>query len=278
MTAARPGPVPPGVVRHFTRSREQPRGVVWFGARSFWGHLRHLIASAIATESVDSRNWMEVDEPQALIQRIVEVLGGDPHAGSLVQALGRDLYIDFVADTGDDVAVSRAVARLLFASYELPDPDHPDAFLVAPRGDVLFFGGDTAYPVATAKEITNRLIVPWTQVLQAVPDDGRARVLLGLPGNHDWYDGLDGFGRMFRRPGHRRLVRRPRRSVGSGTASALRPFHLASLRRQATGHQRPGARSSFERRRLETHPAHRIGDHVVAKTGDERFGPISCGS
>src|SRR6185503_15541926 len=25
------------------------------------------------------------------------------------------------------------------------------------------------------------------------------RVLLGLAGNHDWYDGLDGFARMFRR-------------------------------------------------------------------------------
>jgi hypothetical protein len=24
-------------------------------------------------------------------------------------------------------------------------------------------------------------------------------VLLGIPGNHDWYDGLDGFGRLFRR-------------------------------------------------------------------------------
>src|SRR5262249_14584597 len=30
-------------------------------------------------------------------------------------------------------------------------------------------------------------------------DDGRRRVLLGIPGNHDWYDGLDGFARLFRR-------------------------------------------------------------------------------
>src|SRR5262249_18275502 len=30
--------------------------------------------------------------------------------------------------------------------------------------------------------------------------DGKARVLLGVPGNHDWYAGLDGFGRMFRAP------------------------------------------------------------------------------
>ena len=39
--------------------------------------------------------------------------------------------------------------------------------LTAPRGDILFFGGDTAYPVATAQEILNRVIVPWNQVLEA---------------------------------------------------------------------------------------------------------------
>lgn len=77
--------------------------MVWFGARSFWGHLRHLIASAIATESVDSRDWMTPDEPQALVARIVTVLGGDGSAPTLLEALDRDLYVDYVADTGDDV-------------------------------------------------------------------------------------------------------------------------------------------------------------------------------
>ena len=199
MSAARPGPVVEGIIHRFTRGREHPRGVVWFGARSFWGHLRHLIASAIATESVDSRDWMTPDEPRALLARIADVLGGSPLARTLTEALGHDLYVDFVADTGDDVAVSRAVARLVFAPYELPDPDRPGRFLVAPRGEILLFGGDTAYPVATAQELMNRVIAPWDQVLQALPDDGRPRILLGIPGNHDWYDGLDGFGRMFRR-------------------------------------------------------------------------------
>jgi hypothetical protein len=130
------------------------------------------------------------------------LLDGDVTAATLVDGLGRDVYIDFVADTGDDVSVSRAVARLVFASYELPDPDRPGQFLNAPRGEILFFGGDTAYPVATAKEILNRVIVPWNQVLAERPDDGRRRVLLGIPGNHDWYDGSDGFARMFRRREH----------------------------------------------------------------------------
>lgn len=183
---------------HFVRGRERPRGVVWFGVRSFWGHLRHFAASAIATEDVDSRDWMTADLPHELCQRVAEKLGAHAPSGSLLEALDRDLWIDYVSDTGDDVGVSRAVARLIFADYELPDPERSGEFMPAPRGEILLFGGDTAYPVATAQEITNRVIVPFNQVLEALPP-GPPRVLLGIPGNHDWYDGLDGFARMFRR-------------------------------------------------------------------------------
>jgi hypothetical protein len=198
VSALRPGPAPAATLGRFTRGHERPRGVVWFGARSFWGHLRHLIASAIASENIDSRDWMTPDDPADLRARILELLGGDPAAPSLIEGLGRDLFVDFVADTGDDVSVSRAVARLVFAEYELADPDRAGSSLVAPRGDVLLFGGDTAYPVATAREITSRVLLPWNQVLAGLPDDGRRRVLIGVAGNHDWYDGLDGFQRMFR--------------------------------------------------------------------------------
>jgi hypothetical protein len=194
----RPAPKGSEVVRRFTRGSARPRGVVWFGATSFWGHLQHFIATAIATEDVDSRDWMTADDPNDLLARIARELGGDPNAASLVDALDRDVWIDFVADTGDDVSVSGAVARLLFAEYELPDPDRPGEWLVAPRGDILLFGGDTAYPVATAREITNRVVAPWNRVLESIGTDGKPRVLLGIPGNHDWYDGLDGFQRLFR--------------------------------------------------------------------------------
>lgn len=196
----RPAPAPEEIIRRFTRGREKPKGVLWFGATSFWGHLRHFIAAAIATQSIDARDWMTPDDPEDLLRRISEQLGGKPRARTLSEAVARDLYIDFLADTGDDVAVSRAVARLVFAPYELPDPDSPGSFLMAPRGEILLFAGDMAYPVAAAEQLLNRVIAPWNQVLQALPNDGQARVLLGVPGNHDWYDGLDGFGRMFRRP------------------------------------------------------------------------------
>jgi hypothetical protein len=181
----------------FVRGHVAPRGVTWLGFRSFWGHLRHLAASAIATEDIDSRDWMTPDDPRELCARAAAILGVEG-GDDLVEALGRDLWIDFVADTGDDVSVSRAVARLVAADYELPDPARPGEHLSAPRGDVLLFGGDTAYPVATAEEIHNRVLVPFNEEL-AERRDGRERVLLGIPGNHDWYDGLDGFARMFRR-------------------------------------------------------------------------------
>ena len=170
---------------------------MWFGLASFWGHLRHLVASAIAAEDIDSRDWMTPDDPLELNARVIDVLGGSDGTRSLVEAMDRDVWIDFIADTGDDVSVSRAVARLVIERYELPDPDRPGAWLTAPRGDILLFGGDTAYPVATVQEIANRVVVPFNEVLSA-RDDGKPRVLLGIPGNHDWYDGLDGFRRLFR--------------------------------------------------------------------------------
>jgi hypothetical protein len=90
---------------------------------------------------------MNPDRPEDLSDRVAEVLGGEAGRPNLTAALGRDLWIDYVSDTGDDVSVSAAVARLIVESYELPDPARPGATLTAPRGDILLFGGDTAYPV-----------------------------------------------------------------------------------------------------------------------------------
>lgn len=217
MTAGEQQPLRPSlwdgehVRTRFSSSRVRPRRLAWFGFGSFWGHLRHFIASAIATENVDSRDWMTADEPEDLAFRIAEVLGevGDATDGeSLTSILGRDLWIDYLADTGDDGAVSRAVAELVVQEYVLPVVDGEDVH--APRGDVLLFGGDTAYPVATVREITNRVLGPFNEVL-AERDDGKRRVVLGIPGNHDWYDGLDGFNRMFREGAVGRTVRSARR-------------------------------------------------------------------
>jgi hypothetical protein len=189
--------------KRFHRGTKAPRGVVWFGLRSFWGHFQHFIASAIATEDIDSRDWMQADDPHELRRELARHLSPEASADadSLTESLGREVWIDYVSDTGDDSSISEAVAGLVFAPYELPDPEREGAFVQAPRGDLLMFGGDTAYPVATAGEIHDRVIVPFNKVLTARRGIGpvQRRAILGIPGNHDWYDGLDGFGRIFRR-------------------------------------------------------------------------------
>jgi hypothetical protein len=82
-TIARPAPIDDRTVRRFTRGREQPRGVAWFGARSFWGHLRHLVSAAIASDNIDSRDWMTPDDPEALRSRIAGILGGSAVGNTL---------------------------------------------------------------------------------------------------------------------------------------------------------------------------------------------------
>ena len=192
-----------------TRGTKNPRAIAWFGFSAFWGHLRHFIASAIATDNIDSRQWMIPEAPDVLLGRVLEIIG--PRAtrhsakemaqreGTLVEAMGGECWIDFVSDCGDDVTVSEAVAQLFVREYEVADPDHEGEKLVLPRGDILFLGGDLSYPVATVREMTRRLVEPWNRVLEK-HTAGAPRALLAVPGNHDWYDGLDGFSRLCQAP------------------------------------------------------------------------------
>lgn len=186
----------------FRQGAHPPFGIRWYGVTSLFGHLRNFVARAIATESVDTRDWMRPNAPRDLLSSSARVLGVTPseidEGATLVGLLGRPVWIDFVADTGDDRDVSAGVGAMMTATYDVADAEGNRVLL--PRGDVLVFGGDIAYPVATADEIWKRLVLPWNEQLRRAFASSRKRVLLGVPGNHDWYDGLDGFGRLFRRP------------------------------------------------------------------------------
>jgi hypothetical protein len=221
---------PPG--HRFARAaRARDRAEPWYGLGWLWRHRWHLLASAGARADIDARDWMRADPPHALAARIAAVLQADGRAAaaSLTERLDRDLVIDYVSDTGDDVAVSRAVAAIVARPWEIGEDGTPPERV--PRGDLLVFGGDAAYPVATYAALRQRLVEPWNEALRAF-DDGRARALLGVPGNHDWNDGLDGFARLFRRAvdaaapvtastGHGRLALHGYTAVQSATYFAL---------------------------------------------------------
>jgi hypothetical protein len=110
-----------------------------------------------------------------------------------------ELWLDFAADLGDGFDATYTVASLLAQ----------DALsvggLVLPRGRVLVLGGDEVYPVASPAGYKDRMIGPYRMALprNQAPSPGmppnRAPIMLALPGNHDWYDGLTSFIRVFTR-------------------------------------------------------------------------------
>lgn len=88
-----------------------------------------------------------------------------------------------------------------------------DGFTPLPRGAFLFVGGDTSYHVADFGGLGLRFqkVFEWAfQDLEEVLGEAEAdrrykkeenrRPIFGVPGNHDYYDMVDGFNRQFREP------------------------------------------------------------------------------
>ena len=63
-----------------------------------------------------------------------------------------------------------------------------------PRGQMLVLGGDQVYPTASSKAYEDRTTGPYRSAMPAATPQP---LLLALPGNHDWYDGLTAFLRLF---------------------------------------------------------------------------------
>ncbi len=101
-----------------------------------------------------------------------------------------EVWFDFVADLGDGFNATYTVASLL-AADEL---DVPSAGKL-PRGEMLIMGGDQVYPAASVTAYRNRTKGVYAAALPHV--DGKRPTLYALPGNHDWYDGLTAFLRVF---------------------------------------------------------------------------------
>jgi hypothetical protein len=107
---------------------------------------------------------------------------------------GDELWIDYVADAGDGFNATYTMAYL--AAQPTLTVERPDGSAFdLPRGRVLVLGGDQVYPVPSAKEYENRWKGPYRAALPST--DGDATTIYALPGNHDWYDGLTAFLRIF---------------------------------------------------------------------------------
>jgi hypothetical protein len=115
-----------------------------------------------------------------------------------------ELWFDFVADLGDGFDPTYTVAwAIAQPSLEIalpgdaapqPSPESADR-RVLPAGELLVMGGDQVYPASSAQGYEDRTTGPYRSALPA--SAGTERLVLAIPGNHDWYDGLTSFLRTF---------------------------------------------------------------------------------
>lgn len=146
--------------------RQKP--IHWMSTRVLASTASRLALAKLSGAFLDKR------ELQALNQQ-----GVFDHSDS------EELWVDFIADLGDGFDATYSVAYL--ASQAELDPGEP-----LPRGDITVFGGDEVYPASDWREYENRTKGPY----QAAMPEGDTSLYV-IPGDHDWYDGLTAFLRLF---------------------------------------------------------------------------------
>ena len=99
-------------------------------------------------------------------------------------------WVDYVSDTGDGFESTYAMAYLL----AIDELKVPGIAAPLPAGDTLIMGGDQCYPQATREDYKKKLITPFGWAFEKSRPE---RKLFAIPGNHDWYDGLNAFDSLF---------------------------------------------------------------------------------
>lgn len=112
----------------------------------------------------------------------------------------KEIWIDYVGDVGDGWNSTYAVAYYLAEpggrAFKYSDRETGKEYEAqTKRGEVLIFGGDEVYPTASREVYNERLVAPYETALRNSPDN--CPHVFALPGNHDWYDSLVAFTRLF---------------------------------------------------------------------------------
>jgi hypothetical protein len=220
------------------RPREHQRPVAWLFGRQLVRSLKYTLIYTAFGEKLDPRDWMNPRAytfagggPAAAPPPSASGgAAGDAcpppwsprPAGAAAQDEG-DFWFDYLSDTGDGTKAVYSLAYLCMSDLWVKDPggrqpaledsfiekEERPGLLKLARGSFLMVGGDTAYHMSDYATLHERFQLPFQWAFQDLrrnlenapggPFDERRRPLFGVPGNHDYYDQLDGFRRQFRR-------------------------------------------------------------------------------
>jgi len=107
-----------------------------------------------------------------------------------------EIWVDFISDTGDGFNSTYSVASTAARDVLSVQSSKGETFSL-PRARILVLGGDQIYPTPTSELYQNNFRIPYESALPAREDDPDYPHLYAIPGNHDWYDGLGNFMKVF---------------------------------------------------------------------------------
>jgi hypothetical protein len=170
-----------------------PKMVSWYDPRLLARIGVRTIVSSVFGQYADQRLMQAVTDPAEDNDLIARYDYRDPNASEPHKCVACDetgaFWIDYIADVGDGFEATYTMAYLM-AQDSL---DIRGAGQLR-HGEVLIMGGDQCYPQATREEYKERLLQPFNWAY-SVPNPDRK--LFAIPGNHDWYDGLNAFDGLF---------------------------------------------------------------------------------
>jgi hypothetical protein len=106
-----------------------------------------------------------------------------------------EVWFDFISDTGDGFNPTYSVAVTAAADQLQVKTEEGD--LTLPRGTFLFLGGDQVYPTPSVELYDQKFRTPFEAAFPKKANDNDGAHMFAIPGNHDWYDGLGAFLKLF---------------------------------------------------------------------------------
>ncbi len=170
-----------------------------------WYHTGQLASTAIkAIISGIFGNFADKREIEAVLSK----------AESFDYSGKDDIWVDYISDLGDGFNSTYTMAHLIAKeNLEIPDKS-------LKRGEILVMGGDQVYPTPEITEYQNRFQGPYEAALPLNKDKSLPHPhLYALPGNHDWYDGLGSFIKLFCQ----------KRSIGNWLTQQARSYFVLKL-------------------------------------------------